>query len=100
MFRTFPFVPRKRVKFDPDETVEFSEFGSGKGVDGRILERIYKFGFKNPLGLAMIHNTICGGFWSIKKGKGTEIGSEMISESIQKLFIADFSAMMYLEPRR
>ena len=30
-----------------------------------------------------------------RKGKGTEIGSEMISESIQKLFIADFSAMMY-----
>jgi replicative DNA helicase len=30
-----------------------------------------------------------------RKGKGSEIGSEMISESIQKLFIADFSAMMY-----
>jgi replicative DNA helicase len=30
-----------------------------------------------------------------RKGKGSEVGSEMISESIQKLFIADFSAMMY-----
>jgi replicative DNA helicase len=29
-----------------------------------------------------------------KKGKGLEIGSDMISESIQKLFIADFSAIM------
>ena len=36
-----------------------------KGADGRILERIYKFGFKNPLGVAMIHNTICNGHWSI-----------------------------------
>ncbi|WP_155303619.1 hypothetical protein [Desulfosarcina widdelii] len=36
-----------------------------KGADGRILERVYKFGFMNPLGLAMIHNTICGGSWSI-----------------------------------
>lgn len=30
-----------------------------------------------------------------RKGRGSEIGSEMISESIQKLFIADFSAMMH-----
>jgi replicative DNA helicase len=30
-----------------------------------------------------------------RKGKGVELGSEMISESMQKLFIADFSAMMY-----
>jgi hypothetical protein len=36
-----------------------------KGADGRILERVYKFGFMNPLGLAMIHNTICGGSWSV-----------------------------------
>ena len=36
-----------------------------KGTDGRIVERIYKFGFKSPLGVAMIHNTICGGFWSV-----------------------------------
>jgi replicative DNA helicase len=32
-----------------------------------------------------------------RKGKGVELGSEMISESMQKLFIADFSAMMYLD---
>lgn len=36
-----------------------------KGADGRILERVYKFGFMNPLGVAMIHNTICSGSWSI-----------------------------------
>ena len=30
-----------------------------------------------------------------RKGRGSELGSEMISESMQKLFIADFSAMMY-----
>ena len=36
-----------------------------KGADGRTLERVYKFGFMNPLGLAMIHNTICGGHWSV-----------------------------------
>jgi hypothetical protein len=36
-----------------------------KGADGRIIERIYKFGFNTPLGIAMIHNTICGGFWSV-----------------------------------
>ena len=36
-----------------------------RGADGRILERVYKFGFMNPLGLAMIHNTICGGSWSV-----------------------------------
>jgi hypothetical protein len=36
-----------------------------KGNDGRVLERIYKFGFSSPLGIAMIHNTICGGFWSV-----------------------------------
>ncbi|MGV7223233.1 MAG: hypothetical protein ACQ9MH_17100 [Nitrospinales bacterium] len=35
------------------------------GTDGRILERIYKFSFKSPLGVAMIHNTICGGSWSV-----------------------------------
>ena len=29
-----------------------------------------------------------------KKAKGSDIGAEMISESMQKLFIADFSAMM------
>ena len=32
-----------------------------------------------------------------RKGKGVELGSEMISESMQKLFIADFSAMIYLD---
>jgi hypothetical protein len=35
------------------------------GTDGRILERVYKFSFKSSLGVAMIHNTICGGSWSI-----------------------------------
>lgn len=34
-----------------------------------------------------------------RKGKGVELGSEMISESMQKLFIADFSAMMYLDDK-
>jgi len=33
--------------------------------DGRIIERIYKFGFTEPLGILMIHNTICGGFWDV-----------------------------------
>jgi len=32
-----------------------------------------------------------------KKGKKGDVGSDMISESIQKLFIADFSAMMFQE---
>jgi hypothetical protein len=36
-----------------------------KGNDGRVIERIYRFGFKSLLGIAMIHNTICGGFWSV-----------------------------------
>ena len=36
-----------------------------KGNDGRILERIYKFSFKSPLGVAMVHNTICGGSWTV-----------------------------------
>ena len=36
-----------------------------KGSDGRVTERIYKFGFNTPLGVAMIHNAICGGTWAI-----------------------------------
>lgn len=32
-----------------------------------------------------------------KRGKNGDVGSDMMSESIQKLFIADFSAMMYGE---
>jgi len=36
-----------------------------KGKDGRVIERIYKFGFNNSLALGMIHNTICGGTWNI-----------------------------------
>lgn len=36
-----------------------------KGADGRITERIYRFGFNTPLGIAMIHNAICGGTWNI-----------------------------------
>lgn len=35
------------------------------GTDSRILERVYKFSFKSPLGVAMINNTISGGFWSV-----------------------------------
>ena len=34
-----------------------------------------------------------------RKGKGNELGSEMISESMQKIFIADFSAMMYSDDK-
>jgi len=33
--------------------------------DGRIVERIYKFGFTELLGVLMIHNTICAGFWDV-----------------------------------
>lgn len=36
-----------------------------KGNDSRVLERVYKFSFKSPLGVAMIHNTICGGYWTV-----------------------------------
>ena len=36
-----------------------------KGADGRVTERIYRFGFNSWLGLAMIHNTICGGHWTV-----------------------------------
>jgi hypothetical protein len=36
-----------------------------KGADGRVNERFYRFGFKSLLGLAMIHNTFCGGSWSV-----------------------------------
>lgn len=35
------------------------------GKDGRVNERIYKFGFNDLFGMAMIHNTICGGTWSV-----------------------------------
>ena len=35
------------------------------GKDGRVNERIYKFGFNDLIGIAMIHNTICGGTWSV-----------------------------------
>jgi replicative DNA helicase len=34
-----------------------------------------------------------------RQGKNKELGMEMISESMQKLFIADFSAMMFWEDR-
>jgi hypothetical protein len=30
-----------------------------------VIERIYKFGFNDLIGLGMIHNTICGGTWSV-----------------------------------
>ena len=30
-----------------------------------MKERIYRFGFNSWLGLAMIHNTICGGYWTV-----------------------------------
>ena len=36
-----------------------------KGADGRVTERIYRFVFNTPLGIAMIHNAICGGSWDI-----------------------------------
>lgn len=36
-----------------------------KGKDGRVVERIYKFGFNDIIGLGMIHNTICKGTWSV-----------------------------------
>jgi len=36
-----------------------------KGVDGRVTERVYRFKFNTPLGIAMIHNAICGGTWAI-----------------------------------
>jgi hypothetical protein len=36
-----------------------------KGADGRVNERFYRFGFNSLLGLAMIHNTFCGGSWSV-----------------------------------
>jgi hypothetical protein len=36
-----------------------------KGSDGRVMERVYKFIFNTPLGIALIHNAICGGTWSI-----------------------------------
>jgi len=36
-----------------------------KARDGRVVERIYKFGFNDLIGLGMIHNTICGGTWSV-----------------------------------
>jgi hypothetical protein len=35
------------------------------GKDGRVNERIYKFAFNDLIGMAMIHNTICGGTWSV-----------------------------------
>ena len=35
------------------------------GNDGRVNERIYKFGFNDLFGMTMIHNTICGGTWSV-----------------------------------
>jgi len=38
-----------------------------EGNDGRVLERIYKFSFKSPLGAAMIHFTICGGSWTVNQ---------------------------------
>jgi hypothetical protein len=30
-----------------------------------VNERFYRFGFNSLLGLAMIHNTFCGGSWSV-----------------------------------
>jgi hypothetical protein len=39
--------------------------GEIKGADGRVMERVYKFVFNTPLGIAMIHNAICCGTWSI-----------------------------------
>jgi hypothetical protein len=36
-----------------------------QGQDGRVVERVYKFVFNGMLGIAMIHNTICGGHWTI-----------------------------------
>jgi hypothetical protein len=36
-----------------------------EGTDGRVTERIYRFGFNTALGIAMIHNAICGGTWNV-----------------------------------
>jgi hypothetical protein len=36
-----------------------------KARDGRVIERVYKFGFNDLIGLGMIHNTICSGTWSV-----------------------------------
>lgn len=36
-----------------------------KSKDGKVIERIYKFGFTGLLSLLMIHNTICGASWNM-----------------------------------
>jgi hypothetical protein len=44
---------------------DFKLLKERRAKDGRVIERIYKFGFNDLLGIAMIHNTICGGTWSV-----------------------------------
>ena len=65
--QAFGYIPWSNLKDDRpwSKLFDYRVVNEIKGADGRILERIYKFGFKNPLGLAMIHNTICGGHWTM-----------------------------------
>ena len=44
---------------------EYKLLNEKRGKDGRIIERIYKFGFNDLFGISMIHNTICSGTWSV-----------------------------------
>jgi len=44
---------------------DFRLLNERKARDGRVVERIYKFGINDLIGLSMIHNTICGGTWSV-----------------------------------
>jgi hypothetical protein len=39
-----------------------------RGKDGRVTERVYRFGFTGLIGVLMIHNTICGAFWEVNPG--------------------------------
>ena len=39
-----------------------------RGTDGRIIERNYRFVFNTFLGVLIIHNTICKGWWDVNLG--------------------------------
>jgi replicative DNA helicase len=71
----------------PDERKEFYRLDLGE-IASRL--KAISANFEIPIITATQLNRE-----AYKRGKNNELGSQMISESMQKLFIADFSAMMY-----
>jgi hypothetical protein len=64
-FLGWKYISNLEDKYRWGSLFEYGLINERKGKDGRVIERIYKFGFNSLLGIAMIHNTICSGTWSV-----------------------------------